>query len=56
MTALDAVFAIVADDEVGDEILDVEALERAWHWPDNAGAKGASKINSAQLTVTRNAA
>jgi len=39
-----------------DEVLDVEALERAWHGPDNAGEQATSKINSAHLTVTRNAA
>lgn len=39
-----------------DEILDIETLERAFHGPDNAGEKATSKINSAHLTVTRNAA
>jgi hypothetical protein len=39
-----------------EEILDIEALERAWHGPANAGETAVSKINSAQLTITRNAA
>ena len=33
---------------------EIEALERAWHGPDNTSAKRVSKVNKAQLTVTRN--
>ena len=32
---------------------EIEALERAWHGPDNTAEKQISKINNAQLTVTR---
>jgi hypothetical protein len=39
--------------DVLDDLLSVEQLQRAWHGPDDAGAK-TSKINNAQLTVTRN--
>jgi hypothetical protein len=40
-----------------DETLDVAALERAWYGPDHAaGEHSTTKINKAQLTVTRNAA
>ena len=33
---------------------EIEALERAWHGPDNTSQKQAPKVNNAQLTVTRN--
>ena len=33
---------------------EIEALERAWHGPDDTADKSTSKINNAQLTVTRN--
>ena len=33
---------------------EIEALERAWHGPDNTSEKSTNKINSAVLTVTRN--
>jgi hypothetical protein len=33
---------------------EIEALERAWHGPDNTAEKATNKINSAVLTVTRN--
>ena len=36
-----------------DEVLDVAELERAWHGPADT-RKETSKINQAQLTVTRN--
>jgi hypothetical protein len=39
-----------------DETLDIAALERAWHGPGHAGETATSKINNAQLTVTRNGA
>ncbi len=39
-----------------DEVLEVRALERAWHGPDKTAHKATSKINNAQLTVTRNGA
>jgi hypothetical protein len=41
---------------VVDEMLDLEALERAWHGPDNTSGRSISKINSATLTVARNSA
>jgi len=41
---------------VVDDVLDIETLERAWHGPDDATRKEISKINQAQLTVTRNSA
>lgn len=40
--------------DVLDDLLTVEELQRAWGGPDNADAKQTSKINNAQLTVTRN--
>ena len=40
---------------VVDDVLDIEALERAWHGPSDTADKSTSKINNAQLTVTRNA-
>lgn len=39
-----------------DDLLDIEALERAWHGPDNTTDKSTSRSNNAQLTVTRNGA
>ena len=39
---------------VVDEVMDLDALERAWHGPDHTSEKSTSKINNAQLTVTRN--
>lgn len=41
---------------VVDEILDIPELERAWNGPSDIPAKATSKINQAQLTVSRNAA
>jgi hypothetical protein len=41
-------------DTIVDEVMDLDALERAWHGPDNTPAKSTSKVNNAQLTVTRN--
>jgi hypothetical protein len=44
-------------DDVIDTTLDeLAVLERAWHGTDNTSEKAASKINNAQLTVTRNSA
>lgn len=40
--------------DVLDDVLTLEQLERAWHGTDNSNAKQISKINNAQLTVTRN--
>jgi len=40
--------------DVLDDLLTIEQLERAFDGPDNANAKQISKINNAQLTVTRN--
>jgi hypothetical protein len=42
--------------DVLDDVLTVEQIERAWHGTDNANEKQISKINNAQLTVTRNSA
>jgi hypothetical protein len=39
-----------------DDVLDVAELERAWHGPADTARKETSKINQAQLTVTRNTA
>ena len=39
-----------------DDVLDIAALERAWHGPADTVKKETSKVNQAQLTVTRNAA
>jgi len=41
---------------VVDDVLDIPELERAWNGPADTSAKAASKINQAQLTVSRNAA
>lgn len=38
-----------------DDVLDLQELERAWHGPASISS-ATSKINQAQLTVTRNAA
>jgi hypothetical protein len=37
-----------------EEVLDIEELERAWNGPADGSEKSTSKINNAQLTVTRN--
>jgi hypothetical protein len=42
--------------KVDHDLLDRETFERAWHGPDNTADKHTSKINNAQLTVTRNSA
>jgi hypothetical protein len=39
-----------------EELLDIEELERAWNGPADGSEKSVSKINNAQLTVTRNGA
>jgi hypothetical protein len=39
-----------------DEVMDLDALERAWNGPADTADKSTTKINNAQLTVTRNAA
>ena len=39
-----------------DDVLEIAELERAWHGPADTVKKETSKINQAQLTVTRNAA
>lgn len=41
-------------DEAVEARKEIEALERAFHGPDNTAAKQISKVNNAQLTVTRN--
>jgi len=41
---------------VVEEALDIRELERAWNGPADTSAKATSKINQAQLTVSRNAA
>lgn len=35
---------------------DIATLERAWQGPDDTAEKATSKVNNAQLTVTRNSA
>lgn len=47
------VSTVVDVDTVQDEIA---ALQRAFHGPDQTDARATSKINNAQLTVTRNGA
>lgn len=47
------VSTVVDVDTVQDEIAE---LQRAFHGPDNTAATSTSKINNAQLTVTRNGA
>ena len=39
-----------------DDVLDIAEFERAWHGPSDTVKKETSKVNQAQLTVTRNAA
>lgn len=39
--------------DVLDEALTIEQIERAWHGTDNSSERHISKINNAQLTVTR---
>lgn len=46
----------VLDDVVVEETLDREAFERAWNGASDAARHSTSKFNTAQLTVTRNAA
>jgi hypothetical protein len=46
--------ALAEVETVVDEVMDLDALERAWHGPDNTPGKSTSKINNAQLTVMRN--
>ena len=41
-------------DEVLEARKEIEALERAWHGPDNSAARQTAKVNNAQLTVVRN--
>jgi hypothetical protein len=41
-------------DPVADEVLEIEALERAWHGPDAGDRPAPRSIKGAQLTITRN--
>jgi hypothetical protein len=41
-------------DPVVDEVLDTEALERAWHGADSGDRPAPRSIKGAQLTITRN--
>jgi len=50
------VTTVVVDDLVDTRLDDIATLERAWHGPDQTAEKATSKINNAQLTVTRNGA
>ncbi len=53
------VVSTVVDVDTGQDesaLDEIAALQRAFHGPDNTAAKSTSKINNAQLTVTRNAA
>jgi hypothetical protein len=43
-------------DPVLDDVLDIDVLERAWQGTSDFDEKSISKINKAQLTITRNAA
>ena len=46
--------ALAKVETVIDEVMDLDALERAWHGPDHTAATSTSKINKTLLTVTRN--
>lgn len=46
--------ALAEVETVIDEVMDLDALKRAWYGPDNTAEKSTSKINKALLTVTRN--
>ena len=48
------VVTTVADDVIESTLDELAVLERAWHGPEHTVEKAASKINNAQLTVTRN--
>ena len=39
-----------------DDLLDIPELERAWNGPADTAAKATSRVNQAQLTVSRNTA
>ncbi len=41
---------------VVDDVLDIAQLERAWHGPADTAQRETSKVNQAQLTVTRSGA
>jgi hypothetical protein len=53
VSAILCVMSPVVTDVVVD-VLTVEELQRAWNGTDNAGDNQISKINKAQLTITRN--
>ena len=42
--------------DVVDDLLDIAALERAWHGPSVGDGHEIAKANNAQLTITRNGA
>ena len=42
-------------DPVLDDVFDVDLLERAFHGTSDSDEKSTSKVNKAQLTITRNA-
>jgi hypothetical protein len=46
--------APAAQTTVIDDVLDVAALERAWHGSDPGNHPSTTRINGAQLTITRN--
>jgi hypothetical protein len=45
----------VVTDDLVDDVLDIEALERAWHGPATGLRPAVTKANQAHLTITRNA-
>lgn len=52
---MSSVVATAVDDAIDITLDDIAALERAWHSPGSTAAdKATSRINNAQLTVTRN--
>lgn len=46
---------VTAIDDTALALDEMAALERAWHGPDHTTDRSTSKLNRAQLTVTRNA-
>lgn len=47
--------SLVVTDEVVDDVLDIDALERAWYGTASGTGPSGTKANQAHLTITRNA-
>ena len=54
LCGMSPVVTAAVDDVIDTTLEELEALERAWHGPDHSADHTISKINNAQLTVTRN--